>query len=562
MAEELQVTGTVKAVITRPSLGAASLSAVLALAMVAPAAAAPQSEPDKRLCAIEGAVIDANTGQGLRKAFVRLVGTSGSYPTITGDTGKFTLANIEPGTYTLEAERQGFIDGKLGDDSGVPTQLKLTAALSVKDLKVKLTPQAVISGRVVDEDGDPWIHAQVNLFRSGWTNGKRRLQPAGGGVVDDQGDFRLAQIPPGTYYLSAEPNISWESKNGPRGKTVSARQPTWYPSSLDSGAAVPIRVSAGGQFPGLEIRLRHGNTYRIRGTLVGLENISHPERGSLAAERMIVAEWTSVAAINGKFGTIHPDGSFEINGVPSGTFEVRVRQGFPVNNLGAVKVQVIDRDLEGVSIPLTPPGPVKGMIRIEEPASIKPSGIKVLMDPLGPTWLPSTHSAADGSFDFPLVGTEQYRITVGEQSGNGFYVKQIRYGETVSKDGTIYVTPGGGDLVLLLSTKVARVDGKVGGSPTTAPQVVLIPTGQTGQPRRAAFDQNGNFTLGDLAPGEYKLYAFEGLPDGAWEDPEFLKEVSSLGTGIGLAEGETRNLEVDLLSKSALAPILKKLGLE
>jgi hypothetical protein len=122
--------------------------------------------------------------------------------------------------------------------------------------------------------------------------------------------------------------------------------------------------------------------------------------------------------------------------------------------------------------------------------------------------------------------------------------------------------------MLLLSTRGARLTGKTV-SPATADQsksavakaqVVLIPSGAPA--RLGTFDQTGTFTFQDLAPGLYKLYAFEGVPDGAWEDSDFMKELAGAGLEIRLAEGEVKSADVPLISKSDLALTLKKLGME
>ena len=68
--------------------------------------------------------------------------------------------------------------------------------------------------------------------------------------------------------------------------------------------------------------------------------------------------------------------------------------------------------------------------------------------------------------------------------------------------------------------------------------------------------------FGDLRPGAFKLYAFEGAPDGVWEDPDFMKEFSAAGVEVHMDEGETKNTDVPLIRQSDLAPVLKKLGLE
>jgi hypothetical protein len=92
--------------------------------------------------------------------------------------------------------------------------------------------------------------------------------------------------------------------------------------------------------------------------------------------------------------------------------------------------------------------------------------------------------------------------------------------------------------------------------------VVLLPKSVPGNARLATFDQNGTFSLSDIPPGTYTLYAFEGVPNGAWEDSAFMQEVSGSGTEIELIEGDVRSIDVPVLLKSKLAPILKKLGME
>jgi hypothetical protein len=306
---------------------------------------------------------------------------------------------------------------------------------------------------------------------------------------------------------------------------------------------------------GLEIRIRRGSVHRVRGTLVGIENIPSPDGPEQFARRRISAESTGSAA-NGTRAAIHPDGSFEILGLPPGTYEIRVTQGFFPINLGTAKVQVNDRDVDDVTIQLTPPQRLTGMVRIAEEGSTKLSGFTVELDPIRPARSSSAISRADGSFEFPPLGAERYRVNV---VGNGLYLKEIRYGDVVSTDGTVTVTGAGGSPQLVLSTRVAHVSGKVS---TTSAQVVLIPVGSADEVRQATLDQTGAFSFGDVRPGAYKLFAFEGAPDGVWEDPDFMKEFSAAGVEIHLDEGESKSVDAPLIPKSDLAPVVKKLGLE
>ena len=559
-----------KAWATWSPLIAAGFGSLLFLAAPRPGVAAPQSESQQRLCAIKGTVTNAVTGQSLQKAYVRLEGKSGSYPTVTDSGGRFAVENIQPGTYSLNAERQGFIESRFGEAQGVRLEIQLTPGQILTDITIKLTPQAVISGRVVDEDGDIWTHSQVGLFRSVFEHGRRRMQGFGGGEVDDQGEFRLGQLPPGRYYLSAEPDSRWESRNRPQTKEgVSLRQFTWYPSSADSESSTPVVVGPGDHIAGLEIRLRRGSVHTIRGTLIGVENMPE-ERGQFSRRSISVNR--PAAEANGRNGTIRADGTFEILNVPSGTYDIDVRQGFPSVILGSLRVQLDDRDLEDVSVQLVPPRPLQGFIQYEEKGTARLSGFTVQLESFIPGWSPSAVTRENGSFEFPLVGSERYRVYV--LAGPGKYLKQIRYGDAVSTDGTISLTGAIENLILILSARGARVTGTVtgAGEPSNSAeqakgtvatfQVVLIPKSAPGDARLATFDQNGTFSLSDIPPGTYTLYAFEGVPNGAWEDSAFMQEVSGSGTEIELVEADVRTVDLPVLLKSKLAPILKKLGME
>jgi hypothetical protein len=537
-----------------------------------------QSDKSQSLCSIKGIVTDAVTGTGLRKAFVRLRGSTAgkTYPAVTDDAGNFVIEQVEPASYILEAERQGFIESQYGHTSGQVTQLRLTPGEKVTGINVKLMAQAVISGQVVDGDGEVWTHAQVGLNRVLSKRGKTYLQGYSGGAVDDQGQFRIGQLPPGKYYLSAEPDAGWESRNRPIANSTNSRlQSTWYPSARDVDASTPIILEPGQQLSGLEIRLQHGTFYSIRGKVSGMGDIpAFPDRGPFAT-RSISAQLVSRVAANGYGGVLRSDGSFEIQGVPSGSFEIYVSQGLPPIHLGRATAQVNDQDVEDISIQLIAPRPVNGTIRIEGSKALNPSGLSLSLLPVeGGTWSQTTALHDDGSFTFALVGSERYHVRIQGNSPNLFYIKEIRYGDIKSSDGIISISGAEANLVVDLSTNGARLFAKVKGvtegnlplpggrvSASAAPQVVLVPE-TLGETCLGIVDQNGGFYFDNLAPGAYKLFAFEQVPDGLWEDPDFLKEIKNKAVDIRLSEEDAQSKEVQLLLKADLAPILRKLGLE
>ncbi len=115
------------------------------------------------------------SGEPLRKATVHLRRRSpatGAVPGAQGYTGtseadgSFRFEAVEPGEYNLSGERFGFLNTQYGQKypGGAGTPLTFRAGQQITDLILKLTPQAVISGKVVDEDGDPIDNAMIQVL--------------------------------------------------------------------------------------------------------------------------------------------------------------------------------------------------------------------------------------------------------------------------------------------------------------------------------------------------------------------------------------------------------------
>jgi hypothetical protein len=146
------------------------------------------------------------------------------------------------------------------------------------------------------------------------------------------------------------------------------------------------------------------------------------------------------------------------------------------------------------------------------------------------------------------------------------YLKTLRYGNAESSDGTFTLGSYGVPLELVFSTHGARLSGTVVGKAAT-PQVILIPDTTDAalrehETRAAVFDQNGVFTIESIAPGTYKLYAFENVPEGIWLDPDFLKEVDGAGVAFVAAEGDAKTIQAPLLGKAETDRVLAKLGID
>src|SRR4030095_16245835 len=113
--------------------------------------------------------------------------------------------------------------------------------------------------------------------------------------------------------------------------------------------------------------------------------------------------------------------------------------------------------------------------------------------------------------------------------------------------------PVSGSLEVLLSPNGGQLDGTIvdyDQKPQRGIQTVLIPDrlrDRRGLYRTAATDQNGHFVIRTVAPGDYKLFAWEDLEPFAYNDPDILRKYEERGTAVKIAESSKMNVEVNVI---------------
>src|SRR4030095_29695 len=152
----------------------------------------------------------------------------------------------------------------------VGTTITVASAAELKDLNFKLIPQAVITGRVLDEEGEALARVQIQIMRRRFFRGKQQLMPMGGGQTTDTGDFRISDLAPGRCWVSATYRgrmmmFGEAPARNPGDKPEEEYVTTYYPSSIDQAGARPIDLDAGQEASGIDIRIQRVRVYRIRG---------------------------------------------------------------------------------------------------------------------------------------------------------------------------------------------------------------------------------------------------------------------------------------------------------
>lgn len=158
---------------------------------------------------ISGSLVVAGSGQPARRARVTLSSSDtpgGSRMAMTDDLGGFSFATLPPGRYSLSATKPGYLTASYGQRtpgrSGTPIQLADGQRLQVQ---MPIWRGGVITGTVLDEHGEAVPNTPVRALRYVFQNGHRTLQQTGNGQTDDRGVYRIFNLQPGEYIVSAIP---------------------------------------------------------------------------------------------------------------------------------------------------------------------------------------------------------------------------------------------------------------------------------------------------------------------------------------------------------------------
>jgi protocatechuate 3,4-dioxygenase beta subunit len=530
---------------------------------------------------IEGTVIKDPGGEPVKKAVIEVIAENqaegGDYTAVSGADGRFHIEGILPGKYRLFAERTGFLEVEKHHTGSEGRVLTLTAGRELKDLQIRLQAAAVVQGRVVDEDGDPMPNAQIAVLRQTFASGRSRLEQAGAGSSNDLGEYRIANLPAGNYYVSVSPPpdfkslIEATSPVKPEAGTSSAErlatsyQTTYYPGTPDRSQATPIQLHAGDDFP-VNFSLTPSPSLSIRGSVVGL-----PPR-STAVITLQSRDFN--LAMSG--AEVQKDGSFVIRDVSPGSYTILATVENASVPMMARQTLQIAGSVEGLRLAPQTGAWIHGRLRIESKSmeskgkvdagqmilSLRPAdkdeivsgatlleGGVLLGDGMGIV-------SADGSFEWKSVPPGTYFVELAGQGGGNsdWYVKSVLAGGHDVNESGINVNGGSVVLDLVASPNGGVVDGvavNAKGEPVANAVIVAIPEarlrGREGRYCKTVSDQSGRFTLRGITPGEYTLFAWESLDGEAYLNPDFLKSHEGQGSALHVGEGERKNIQLQVI---------------
>lgn len=303
------------------------LSLVANLLLVAFAAGA-QAAPLQANGRISGRIVDADTGEplvGVRVSAawapvvnLSLPGGVAPRPNVvapliaeTNANGVFDLTGVPPGRWQLNAVKTGYVP--LGQGASPPLEIS-GGAVRVPD--IWLDRGGVIAGRVLDAKGNALSGMMVQAVRMvRLPDGS--VRPATGLLstqTNDLGEFRLAGLPPGQFYVAAQ-----KPPSGPPGAPAPPAMPvtyvtTYYPGFTEPSAASPVNVSKGLTTNGIEFSMRPVPAHQVFGVVVDSD-------GRAVGNAVIqLVEAGGLGPISPLQASSANDGTFRVVNVPSGVY--------------------------------------------------------------------------------------------------------------------------------------------------------------------------------------------------------------------------------------------------
>jgi hypothetical protein len=501
---------------------------------------------------LQGKVVNSTTGEPIRGALVQIY-FLGQTSMLTGPDGKFQFDGLPAGQSTITVRKPGFFTEEEIQPSGGGQRLATTGP-NTSPIALKLIPEGVIYGKISGDDSEPIEGLPIQLLVQRLQNGRKVWEERTGATTDEEGMFRIAELHPGNYFLSAGPSrapVTFPcklSQSGAQGIPV-----TFYPSGSDLAAASPISITPGKRFE-VNLSISPRPFYRVSGRVAGYG------QGQYVNLEVLDSTGKSVAN-NSRFDPAN--GSFQILSIPAGAYALRADSpGAQGQALTATIPLIVNSDLSGIHVRLMPTVsiPIRmqlissrtGSERLPEQENWSPAYLQLVSRDNGSTEMrygaQQVGERGNSSLQLQNVAPGTYEVEINP---NGmFYVQSATSGTTNLLESRLSIAPGGSvqPIEIVMRDDVASLSGNVSSDnqPLSA-TVMAIPERSSAQPFLQPADSNGSFQFPFLPPGAYKVLAVDHAEQLEYSNPDVLRKYLSKARDTTLSADQAARIDLELV---------------
>ncbi|MGB6742931.1 MAG: carboxypeptidase-like regulatory domain-containing protein [Terracidiphilus sp.] len=544
----------------------------------------PAPAVDRTLATLHGVVRNADTGEGVPRALVRIEGDADT-GTLTDGDGRFEISGVPVGPQAVDVARPGFFNPGSGGTTdphtagfGPPHNVLIAAGMP--DVVFTLAPTGAIRGRIDLSTGDPAEGIEVGLVKQIVADGRAVWQASGFTKTRSDGTYRFGGLTDGQYALHTMPALDSEpfATMVAPGKGAAAERwgyaSVYYPDARDPSGTAKIAVANGAEVEA-NFTLTREPFHAVIVSVMG------PQAAAVHAPGNYSTELTDGAGHELPYPTQNdsnahtiqaalPDGTYSMVVTSTGTFQrPEMQDGIPVAMGGGILVGEVDFAVAGhaitnLRVPLTPAAPGTVQVSVIHGATSATGGNEQVVVMLSPA------DAWEGS---AVVG--QYATGTTDGPLQSSYMAPGRYWAHTFVSGRRLCqssfTAGGASL--------GREPLTIGLSGVTAPMELavrddcaklalslpdsLMEMGAGEEKYYTVFvvpdfdftwdvspivlrpTSGGSFTFDNLTPGNYHVYTFEGNANLEYRNPAVLAALANPGQAVTLSPGATTNLVVE-----------------
>jgi hypothetical protein len=530
---------------------------------------APQKTGTARL---SGRVTALDTGKPIRRAQVRASGQElreGKSVSTDAD-GRWKLNDLPGGRYSISVSKGGYVGLSYGQRRPFEAgrNVDLAEAQVIEKLDVALPRGSAITGKVVDEFGDPVTGARVSALRPRFVGGQRRLMTMGNSATtDDLGQYRIHGLAPGDYYVSAQQQSFLLGTSEDR----TGYAQTFFPNALLAGEATRVSVAVGQEAQNTVIAMAPTKTATLSGTAttsdgkpiaqgMGFLRETSPS-GAFSSAAILIRDgrWTVSGVVPGDYLlTLSFIGNFEQVAATGSTTAAQTSSEFIVQPL-----TVTGEDIRDVALVASAGGTASGRLKFEGSSSpdIPSTALVHAVEPsiFGASSVGRVR--ADGTFTLSaLYGKRILRVS----DIRGWTLKSVTLNGADITDSGFETAPGteNAEIEMTLTQQTTEISGTVTTSrnePVTDFVAIIFPPDADRWGLASRYvkatppDQTGRFVVAGLPPGSYLAVAVEYMEPGDETNPEFLEKLKVAATTVRVGEGEKKTLTLKLSSQQGLS---------
>lgn len=508
---------------------------------------------------IAGTLVSKTDGHllsGARVTIVEVNQTDKRAFVITKEDGKFAFNNLPAGKFSLTGAKRGFISAAYDQHDQYSTAIVTGAGIDTENLVLKLSPNAIITGKILDESGDPVRHAQIALYSVDHTGGTDEIRRTSGAQTNDLGVYEVANLMPGTYFLSATARPWYAVHPQSEGFTKQAQEEqsssldrsldvaypvTYYADETDPDSATPIPIRGGERMqvdihlnpvPALHVIFRVPKTISQAGRVFTFPQLEQPA-------------FDGSTFVQSGGSSLRQDGTIELIGIPAGRYNIRFlapEHPFQMNgvDIGKDGQQIDASNAETDAV-------AKLSVRLSD-GTPPPKQLRVTLRPDARRFFAWKNLDEKQQAEFEQLAPGKYEM-LAWSPGKRYSIAQLRTDGADFSGHTISITSGSSVSVsVMLVEGQGEVQGTVirAGKGFAGAMVVLVPRNAEGNRdlfRRDQSDLDGTFALHAVVPGSYTLVAIENGWDLDWSQPDVIAAYAKHGRVIEVGNQNNRVAE-------------------